>query len=107
MLALVSDLGVERVRTSINTEHFLLVVELAIVLVKLVGDGEEHHAPGADRVVVIFLHDAPCNLKVVACSLEEVKISLQVIVLDPKCLVVFIGRMQLIKKIDCFLHTVL
>ena len=105
--ALFSDLGVKRARTRIDSNHLLLVVELAIVLIKLIGYDEEHHSPGADRIVVIFLHDAPCNFKVIAFSLKEIKISLQVIVLDPKCLVIIIRCLQLIKQVDGFLHTVL
>lgn len=100
LLALQSGGGI------IDLCHLFLVVELAIELVQLILDGQEHHLPRADGVVVVLLHDASGDSVTVFSSGEKVEVRLEVVILNLEGIAVFEDG-QAVEQLDSFVDAVL
>lgn len=87
--------------------HVIFVIEFSVDLHKLIRHRQEHHAPGLHRIVVVLLDDAPGNFKVIVLAAEEIKVCLQVIVLNAKCAHRLFGFFYLAEKVNRFMHSVL
>ena len=73
-------------RTSCDFVRFhcfiFFLVELALVLIELVLNSQEHHPPFHDGVVVILLHHSLGVEILGIITVEEVKVGSEVVVLD-------------------------
>ena len=76
LLPLLSYYSILSIGTCVDLYHLLFIIELAIKLIQLIRDGQEHHSPRLNWVVVVLLHDSPSILKSILSATEEVKVRL-------------------------------
>lgn len=107
LLALVANSSVLIKDFSFKFLHFFFIIEVAVKLHELIRHCEEHHSPRLNRVIVVLLNYAPGSIEVVLMPAKEIKVRLQVIVLNSKSAIGLLWLLNLVEKIDCLLHSVL
>jgi len=84
----------------------LHIIELAIQIIKQVLNGQEHHFPVMDWVVIVFAKYSARYLELVRCPRENIEVRWEVIVLNLQRLFQIID-LEILEQGDSFSDTVL